>query len=246
MQPIWPLYGGCPRPWANLLDELAGADVVISTTGAQQPIVMAAQFATIRRREDSPLFLLDLAVPRDFEPAIGQQAGIHLFSLDDLQDACQRNQAAPEGTSASHADHRAGDGPLHDGFALYAAGPVIKRLKEAWDVPKNQELERLLNRLPQLDETRRDIRESFDGLTNKLFHPPLESLRVEARQGASNICWTLSLGCFTAATGPPRNHRRCTPGPAMPSNSACSSEVRRTDNLPQVGLTRNACILLCP
>ena len=64
-------------------------------------------------------------------------------------------------------------------------GPVIQRLKRCWQDPKDQELRRLFNKVPDLDErARRDVRQAFDRLTNKLLHPPLESLRCESRKGS--------------------------------------------------------------
>jgi glutamyl-tRNA reductase len=65
-----------------------------------------------------------------------------------------------------------------------ATAPIIKRLKEGWHEPKEDELRRLFNKLPALDDrSRNEIRQSFDRLVNKLLHPPLESLRSEAEKG---------------------------------------------------------------
>ena len=66
----------------------------------------------------------------------------------------------------------------------HAVGPVIERLRQGWQKPKEEELQRLLNKLPELDDrAREEIRRSFDRLVNKLLHPPLESLRDESRAG---------------------------------------------------------------
>ena len=66
----------------------------------------------------------------------------------------------------------------------HAVGPVIEQLRQGWQRPKDEELERLLNKLPELDErARKEIGRSFDRLVNKLLHPPLESLRDESRDG---------------------------------------------------------------
>jgi len=65
-----------------------------------------------------------------------------------------------------------------------AVGPVIKQLHSGWHKPKEEELQRLFNKLPNLDDrTRDEIRQSFNRLVNKLLHPPLESLRDESRRG---------------------------------------------------------------
>ena len=68
-----------------------------------------------------------------------------------------------------------------------ATGPIIQRLRSGWTKPKEEELARLFNKLPELDERgREEVGRSFDRLINKLLHPPLESLRDEARQGSSH------------------------------------------------------------
>ncbi len=67
-------------------------------------------------------------------------------------------------------------------------GPIIRQLKQGWQKPKEEELQRLLNKLPDLDErSRSEISRSFDRLLNKLLHPPLESLRDEARDGIPHV-----------------------------------------------------------
>ena len=108
-------WGGRARPWDDLLAAMAEADLVISTTGAEEPIVTLEQFLTVEpRRHGRPLFILDLAVPRDFDPAIGDRPEVYLYSIDDLREACEREPApARQGIARRHADHRAGDGPLH-------------------------------------------------------------------------------------------------------------------------------------
>jgi glutamyl-tRNA reductase len=172
--------------WEELLPALTAADLVISTTGAGQAIVTAEQFRAVEsRRSERPLLILDLAVPRDFEPAIGDWPDVYLYSIDDLEAACQRNRAErdKELPAATHI--------IEQETARFMAemyhrviGPVIERLRLGWQKPKEEELQRLLNKLPQVDDHGRDeIRRSFDRLVNKLLHPPLESLRDESRDG---------------------------------------------------------------
>ena len=179
-------WQGTPRPWEDLHEAIAAADLVISTTGAGKPIVGLDEFRQIEAsRRRRTLFILDLAVPRDFDPAIGGRPDVYLYSIDDLQAACQTNrvrrdkeipaamQIIDQETSRFMAElyHR-------------ATGPIIQQLRDGWQKPKVEELQRLLGRLPELDEHARDeVRQSFDRLVNKLLHPPLESLRDESRHG---------------------------------------------------------------
>jgi glutamyl-tRNA reductase len=185
-------WDGTARPWDELLEAIAESDVVISTTAAGEPIVTDGQFAAVeaRRRLRSkprggPLFILDLAVPRDFDAAIGDRPEVYLYSVDDLRAACERNRALrdkelPAAMRIIRQETERFAADLH----RRATGPIIRQLKAGWEKPKEEELRRLLNKLPDLDEhSRAEIREAFDRLLNKLLHPPLESLRDESRRG---------------------------------------------------------------
>jgi glutamyl-tRNA reductase len=183
-----PRWGGRAVAWDQLHEALATADLVVSTAGAKEPIVKLADYERIERaRFNRPLFILDLGVPRDFEPAIGARPDVYLYSIDDLQEACRRNKAMRD-KELPHAMRI-----VDQETALFmtewrhrAVGPVVERLRRGWQKPMEDELRRLLNKLPQLDDrARNEIRQSFDRLVNKLLHPPLESLRDESSRGAS-------------------------------------------------------------
>ena len=179
-------WNGRARPWHELPAAIAEADLVISTTGAAEPIVTLESFRLIEAlRAERPLLVLDLAVPRDFDPAIGKRPDVYLYSIDDLQAACQRNRQLrdKELPAAMRIVDQETERFMGD---LYhrATGPVIQQLKEGWQKPKEEEILRLLNRLPDLDPRgQEEVRRSFDRLLNKLLHPPLESLRDQSQHG---------------------------------------------------------------
>ncbi len=179
-------WQGRARPWNELHDALADADLVISTTGAGRPIIALEEFRAIHaKRGQRPLFILDLAVPRDFDPAIGQRPEVYLYSVDDLEAACQNNRVLrdKELPLATRIVDQESSRFMTEMYHR-ATGPVIQQLRDGWQKPKDEELRRLLNRLPQLDlHAQEEIRQSFDRLVNKLLHPPLESLRDESRKG---------------------------------------------------------------
>lgn len=179
-------YRGQTAPWEQLGELLVRADLIVSTTGATQPIVSLADFQHVEaRRFQRPLFILDLAVPRDFDPSIGDRLGVYLYSLDDLKEACKANRAKrdqqmPLAIGIVEQETRKFMADLNH----RATAPIVKRLREGWQQIKNDELVRLFQRLPQADEkTRQEIDQAFERLTNKLLHPPLNSLRDEAQHG---------------------------------------------------------------
>lgn len=179
-------YRGRALPWESRFEALAAADLVISTTGAEKPIVTLNDFLPLEAlRYERPLFVLDLAVPRDFEPAIGQRAGVYLYSIDDLRQACDRNRRErdKELPAALRIIEQETDRFLAE-WHHRTTSPLIQQLRAGWEKPKDEELRRLFNKLPDLDEhARLEIRQAFDRLVNKLLHPPMASLRDESRHG---------------------------------------------------------------
>ncbi len=178
---------GRVQPWDKLHASLVAADLVVSATGATEPIVSAAEFKRIvAERYQRPLMILDLAIPRDFDPAIGDFPGVYLYTIDDLLAACQRNRRErerewPKAERIIDEETERFMTDLHH----RATAPTIRRLKARADEVKADELKRLLARVPALDSNSQDeVRMAFDRLVTKLLHPPLESLRDEAQYGA--------------------------------------------------------------
>ena len=170
----------------NLAVELAAADLVVSTTGATEPVVSLELFADVEtRRGGRPLVVLDLAVPRDFDPRIGQRPGVWLYSVDDLAAACAANRKSrqrelPAALTIIDEETQRFMGDLHH----RSTAPVIERLRAGWNETGEAELDRLFRRLPGLDDaSRAEIRQAFDRYAAKLLHPPLASLRSESRAG---------------------------------------------------------------
>lgn len=177
-------WNGEVQDWDRLMETLGTADLVVSTTGAEEPIVTLDQFKQIESlREQRPLFILDLAVPRDFDTAIGDRLGVYLYSIDDLSVVCERNRSErdKELPKAMRIIEHEADRFMAD-LHHRATGPIIKRLTQEWQELKEMELQRLFNKLPELDDrARAEISQSSDRLINKLLHPPLVSLREESR-----------------------------------------------------------------
>lgn len=179
-------FEGRAAPWEYLPQLLIDADLVISTTGATEPIVTIADYKKIEpERFQRDLFILDLAIPRDFEPAVGDCLGVYLYAIDDLQEACRQNRAErdrelPRALGIVEQETGRFMADLHH----RSTAPIIKRLRLGWQQLKDEELRRLFNKLPELDDRERSaVAESFERLINKLLHPPLESLRDESRHG---------------------------------------------------------------
>jgi glutamyl-tRNA reductase len=181
-------WRGRAAPWGELAEALAAADLVVSTTGADRPVVTLDEFRgnIAPLRQQRPLFILDLAIPRDFAPAIRNELGVYLYGIDDLTEACERNR------EARAAALPAAEGIIEEETRAFvadarhaAAGPVIARIRAELAATQAAELARLFDRLPELDDRlKQEIRRYSDRLVGKLLHPPLESLRDDSRSGS--------------------------------------------------------------
>lgn len=177
-------WKGRPAPWSALADELVSADLVVSTTGSDRPVVTLADYhqQVARRRHQKPLFVLDLAMPRDFDPAIGDEVGVYLYGIDDLAEACARNRSArarelPDAERIVDEESRQFVADIRH----RATVPVIARFRAGLESVQSAELDRLFQKLPDLDDrSQREIQQFADRLVAKMLHPPLESLRDES------------------------------------------------------------------
>ena len=177
---------GQTHDWQDLHELLVAADLVVTATGATEPILTLSDFRPIiDQRYQRPLLILDLAIPRDFDPQIEQLPGVYLYSIDDLKAACERNRRErerewPLAERIIEDETRRFMADLHH----RATAPTIKRLKSQAEQLKAEELARLFNKLGPTDaKAQAEITAAFDRLVNKLLHPPLESLRDEAQRG---------------------------------------------------------------
>jgi glutamyl-tRNA reductase len=180
-------WGGRTEPFEALDDCLAAADVVVSTTGADRPIIDVARFRrVVERRDGRPVFILDLGAPRDVDPAVGDlDDSIFLYDIDSLEQTCESNRArrSREIDRARRLIEEETAKFMHDVYHQ-ATGPVVKRLREEWHDIRRQEVERLNKKLAHLDgQDLLEIEQSIERIVNKLLHPPLRALKDEAKAG---------------------------------------------------------------
>lgn len=180
-------FQGEAWPWEQLDSVLAGADVIVGATGADRPVITVDRLRLVRQRTGSkPLFILDLGAPRDVDPLVGSiDDDVYLYDVDDLETTCERNrrQRTHEVEKAQRIIEEETQRFMQDVYHQ-ATGPIIKRLRDHWHDISRQELELLYRKLPQLEEYEKQaIEKSIHRIVNKLLHPPLETLRDEARTG---------------------------------------------------------------
>ncbi len=171
---------------AELENELAGADVVISSTGSPGAVLTEKMVARALQGRARPLFLVDIAVPRDIEPKVAELPEVTLCNVDDLKSSIENNR-----------EKRARE--LHkveaivqeecSKFSTWTHGlkvkPVITGLRNLADNIRERELQRALRRMEGelSDSDSKVIRELTNRIVNKMLHQPLVRLREEAGVG---------------------------------------------------------------
>ena len=176
--------GGEPVPWERLDDALARADIVLSTTGAPEPIVTPERYAAIdARRTRGPLVILDIAVPRDFDPRIHDGDRTCLFNIDDLKRIREetlrqrRKSLAPAEEIVARETQK-----FLEEWARRRHGPVIARLTEEMEGKRHAILRQLFQRLNgRLSEAdRAEIEGAFRLFQSRVLHGPISALTEEA------------------------------------------------------------------
>ena len=176
--------GSEPLPLEGIADELKRADVVVSSTSAAGFVLTrAAVEQGIRGRKRAPLFLIDLAVPRDVEPSVGMLDGCFLYDIDDLEAVVaesltgrHREAERAEGIVAAEARR------FRDWQASLDVVPAIASLREHAEAIRTAELAKAEGRLGGLSESERRTVDSLTSqIVNKLLHAPI----VRAKEAAA-------------------------------------------------------------
>ena len=173
--------GGRSIPWDQLSTALGQADIVLTATGSQRPIITRAQVeaATGRRRRD-PLFIIDVAVPRDVESAVGDLEQVFLYNVDDLQSVVEEN------LSRRAAEIERAERIVDEEVARFLAWqrsrgaiPTVVALRERFDAIRRAELRRLDGKLAGLSPEGRAVVDQVTRLiVEKLLLGPTEQLKA--------------------------------------------------------------------
>jgi glutamyl-tRNA reductase len=183
-------FGAAVADWSDLVAALTTADIVIASTGAQRPVLTAAMLAEVRRaRRGRPLCLLDIAVPRDVEPAAGQIDGIYLFDIDDLQKVAGEHRAERE-DEATEAEQMVEQelGRFVRDWRGRQLGPTVSALRNHVFALAQAEVERVCSSLSHLSERDRlAIKNLADIIPKKLLHLPQMALRNDDPEGGFTL-----------------------------------------------------------
>jgi glutamyl-tRNA reductase len=188
-------WDGEAMTFERLGEGLARADIVISATDAPHTLLHRPDVeAATQVRQGRPLFIIDIAVPRDVDEEVGELSGVHLYNIDDLQTQVESNVAE------RRAEVPRVEGIVEEELAQFVAWlaslevvPTIRQLRGHADAIRRAEVERALNRLDDLsDEEREVVLALSTRLVNKLLHDPITHLKAEAADG-NGVVYTQAM-----------------------------------------------------
>ena len=173
--------GASAAPWEEIDSALGASDIVITATGAAAPILTKAHVeAVMRPRRNRPLFIIDIALPRDVEPAAGEIEQVFLYNIDDLQTTVRENLAR-RASEVARAESIVGDEVEKFGAWLRSRGaiPTLVALRHRFEQIRRAELERLEFKLSPLPpEARARVDEVTRLIVEKLLLTPTEQLKA--------------------------------------------------------------------
>jgi glutamyl-tRNA reductase len=176
-------FGGEVCVLADLGTRLAQCDILVSATGAPEIIITRAQVQeATRHRHGRPLFLIDIAAPRDIDPAAGEVYNTFLFTIDDLKNVVNENVSLRQ--SASHlAMQIIGEevSRMEAWLQSLEIVPTIRNLREKYHLMAEREIEKWASGQP--DETRRQLEALGRSLLNKFLHHPTTRLKLLGERG---------------------------------------------------------------
>jgi glutamyl-tRNA reductase len=176
-------FGGLPIPFERLAEYLKHADIVIGSAGAADHLVGPPLVQEVlRARKQRPMFFIDLAVPRNFDPAINELDNVYVYDMDDLARTSADNtgEREREALRAEAIVEREADR-----FVQWLGGldvvPTIVALRDKIEGIRQAELEKALASLQDLAPRHRALLDALtSSIVNKILHAPLASLKRES------------------------------------------------------------------
>lgn len=178
-------FNGTPACLEDLTDHLQHADIVVSSTGATEPVLRARDMRGVqKKRRYRPMFLIDIAVPRDIDPDVNQLDNVYLYDIDDLKEVVEENQERrKDEADKARAIVVEEVSAFNDWLASLDLAPTIVDLLAKGDDMAQKELAKTLRRLGPVDDATRQALETLvTSLTRKLCHDPILFLKRRAQE----------------------------------------------------------------
>jgi glutamyl-tRNA reductase len=175
-------FGGTPVPFEEFREDMASADIVLVSTGAAHYLVSEDDVQrSVKQRMNRPMFLIDISVPRNIDPAVRHVDNAFLFDIDDLKTRVERNRGERL-NEAEKAERMVVDevGIVRQWLQALEVTPTIVALRARVEDIKQAELDKTLGRLANLSTSEREMVEAMaSSIVNKLIHNTMMTLKAE-------------------------------------------------------------------
>lgn len=171
---------GTPFPFDEIPELLLKVDMVLSSTGADRPIINKDLVVTaMKRRKHKPLFFIDIAVPRDIEPAINNIENVYLYDIDDLKSLSQAHLADRiQESERAHAIVEEEVGKFEAWLKQLELSPVITQVLDKLEKVRTGEIKKATQRLKSADdETLKQMELLSKAIVNKIAHPHIMMIK---------------------------------------------------------------------
>ncbi|TCK05845.1 glutamyl-tRNA reductase [Marinobacterium mangrovicola] len=170
-------------------DALPKADILISSTASQLPILGKGAVETaLKKRKHRPMFMVDIAVPRDIEPQVAELDDVYLYTVDDLTEVIEENQRNRESAAAdAEAIIEAGAHAFLSRLRELEAVDTLTALREQGQAICDNELEKAMKQLAQGRDAEQVLQQLARGITNKMLHQPTVQLRKASAEGRTDL-----------------------------------------------------------
>jgi len=228
-------FDGRVIPFEQLHNAASEADIVITSTGARHAIFRKEHGqAFLHRRKNKPMFFIDIAVPRDVDPAMNKLEGIFVYDIDDLQSVAASHMAERAREASDAEAMIAGEVErFHQRQRTVNVAPAIVALQRQGEELRQVELRRIQARLGSLTPEQAAAVEALTrGLVNKFLHPPMQALKQAARDNDSArvdaLCDAWSLPTIAGREANPESSRRVEDSPDSDNPSSKDVPMTRT------------------
>lgn len=184
------MFNGEALPFEELAKSLSLADIIITSTGAPGYVIKKSMMSdAMKIRRNKPVFLIDIAVPRDVEPEVNKLYNAYLYDIDDLQGVVETNM--DERQKEAEKAYAIIEQNIEDFYrwtAMLDVVPAITALKQKAENIKNKELKKAISILNGIDESQIEIMDAMaQAMINKLLHSPIVKMKELAAEKNGSI-----------------------------------------------------------
>jgi len=174
-------FSGTPVPYETLYEHIGDADIVISSTAATEYVITKADLARVAKSRNRPLFLIDIAVPRDIDPGVNDLGGVFLYDIDDLSGVVSSN------LEERMAEARKAEGIIDEEIAAFFGWlesmevvPTVAAIRAKAEAIRQMELEKAFRRLDLSEKDAKTVDALTCAIVNKMLHGPTARLKKAA------------------------------------------------------------------